>query len=99
MHIEYRRGHSTCGVSPAKAHCAAAVLPAIHSPQRTLSIRQVLAVQVLIFMGQMQSRIDSLKDFHLQWKIEYKSGFIGNNYKKVVYLGKEVCDTPACSLV
>ena len=40
-----------------------------------------------------------LTDFHLQWKIEYKSGFIGNNYKKVVYLGKEVCDTPACSLV
>ena len=23
--------------------------------------------------------VDSLKDFHLQWKIEYKSGFIGNN--------------------
>ena len=94
MHIGYRRGHSTCGVSPAKAHCAAAVLPAIRSPQRTLSIRQVLAVQVLIFMGQssqlwqcrrgVTARIDSLKDFHLQWKIEYKSGFIGNNYKKVV---------------
>ena len=45
------------------------------------------------------ARIDSLNDFHLQWKIEYKSGFIGNNYKKVVYLGKEVYDTPACSLV
>ena len=57
VHIEYRRGHSTCGVSPAKAHCAAAVLPAIRSPQRTLSIRQVLAVQVLIFMGQTQSAV------------------------------------------
>ena len=42
---------------------------------------------------------DSHTDFHLQWKIEYKSGFIGNNCKKVVYLGKEVYDTPACSLV
>ena len=109
VHIEYHRGHSTCGVSPVKAHCAAAVLPVVRSPQRMLSIWQALAVQVLIFMGQMQqlwqcrrgvtARIDSLKDFHLQWKIEYKSGFIGNNYKKVVYLGKEVYDTPACSLV
>ena len=48
------------------------------------------------------TRIDSLKNFHLKWKIEHKSGFIGNNYKKVVYLGKEVYDnndTPACSLV
>ena len=91
-------------------HCASAVLSVIRSPQRTLSIWQVLAVQVLIFMGQMQSavavyrrganaRIDSLKDFHLQWKIEYKSGFIGNNHEKVVYLGKEVYDIPACSLV
>ena len=47
----------------------------------------------------VNARIDSLTDFHLQWKFEYKSGFIGNNYKKVVYLGKEVYDTPACSLV
>ena len=41
----------------------------------------------------------SFKDFHLQWKIEYESSFIGNNHKKVVYSGKEVYDTPACSLV
>ena len=33
----------------------------------------------------VNAKIDSLKDFHLQWKIEYKSGFIGNNYKKVVF--------------
>ena len=31
----------------------------------------------------VDARIDTLKDFHLQWKIEYKSGFNGNNYKKV----------------
>ena len=57
VHIEYRSGHSTYGVSPAKAHYAAAMLPAVRSPQTTLSIWQVLAVQVLIFMGQMQSAV------------------------------------------
>ena len=54
-------------------------------------------VQVLIYMGQMKpasssirwsvdARCDSHTDFHLQQKIEYKSGFHGNDYKKVVYL-------------
>ena len=54
-------------------------------------------VQVLIYMGQMQpasssiwwsvdARCDSHTDFHLQQKIEYKSGFHGNDCKKVVYL-------------
>ena len=54
-------------------------------------------VHVLIYMGQMQpasssirwsvdARCDSQTDFHLQQKIEYKSGFHGNDYKKVVYL-------------
>ena len=54
-------------------------------------------VQVLIYMGQMQpasssvgwsvdARCDSQTDFHLQQKIEYKSGFHENGYKKVVYL-------------
>ena len=54
-------------------------------------------VQVLIYMGQMQpasssvgwsvdARCDSHTDFHLQQKIEYKSGFNRNDYKKVVYL-------------
>ena len=55
VHIGYRRPDSTCGVSPTPAHCASAVLPVIHSPQRTLPIWQVLAVQVLIFLGQMLS--------------------------------------------
>ena len=51
-------------------------------------------VQVLIYMGQMQpasssiwwsvdARCDSHTDFHLQQKIEYKSGFHGNDYKKL----------------
>ena len=47
----------------------------------------------------MLTQEETHTDFHLQWKIEYKSGFIGNNYKKVVYLGKEVYETPTFSLV
>ena len=34
----------------------------------------------------VNTRRNSLTDFHLQWKIEYKIGFIWNNYKKVGYL-------------
>ena len=37
--------------------------------------------------GRVDARLDSQTDFHLQQKIEYKSGFNGNDYKKVVYLG------------
>ena len=57
VHIEHRRSHSTCGAAPAMPHCASSVLPVVHSPQRMLSIWQVLAVQVLISMGQMQSAV------------------------------------------
>ena len=50
-------------------------------------------VQVLIYMGQMQpasssirwsvdARCDSHTDFHLQQKIEYKSGFHGNDLQE-----------------
>ena len=67
-------------------------------PSRSLSL-WVKCSQLWQCRRGVNTRIDSLKDFHLQRKIEYKSGFIGNNYKKVVYLGKEVYDTPACSLV
>ena len=34
----------------------------------------------------VNTRRDSLTDFYFQWKIEYKSGVIGNNSKKVVYI-------------
>ena len=57
VHIDYRCGDSTCGVVPAMAHCAAALLPAVRYLQRTLSIWQLMAVQVLIFMGQMKSAV------------------------------------------
>ena len=49
--------------------------------------------------GDVNTRRDSLTDFHMQRKIEYKSSFIGNDYKKVVYIGREVYDTPASSLI
>ena len=106
VHIEYRRGHSTCGAAPVMPHFPAAVLPAVRSPQRTLSIWPCRSLSLWVKCSQLwlcrrgvNARIDIFKDFHLQWKIEYKSGFIGNSYKKVVYLGKVVYDTPACSLV
>ena len=35
----------------------------------------------------VDARCDSHTDFHLQQKIECKSGFDGNDYKKVVYSG------------
>ena len=47
----------------------------------------------------VNTRIDSLKDFHLHWKIKYKSSFNGNDNIKVGYLGKEVYTTSACCLV
>ena len=56
-HIEYRCRHSSCEAAPVMPQCASAVLPPVRSPQRTLSIWQVLAEQVLIFMGQMQSAV------------------------------------------
>ena len=61
-------------------------------------------VQVFISIGQMQSALgggvtQEETEFHLQRTSEYKSGFIGNDYKKVGYLGKEVYNTSACSLV
>ena len=42
---------------------------------------------------------DSLTDFPLQKKTECKSSFNGNVFIEVGYLGKEVYDTPACSLI
>ena len=103
MNRAYSSGDSTSGVPATVTGCASC-----HS----LSLENVIhlavtGVQVLIYTGQLQSAVcgavntrrDSLTDFHLQQKIEYKSDFIGNDYKKVVYLGKGVYDTPACNLL
>ena len=105
MHIEYCRGHSTYGAAPAMPHCASC---RSLSPENAIYLAGTGRAGPYLYGKCSQlwqcrrgvnARIDSLKDFQLQWKIEYKSGFIGNNYKKVVYLGKEVYDTPDCSLV
>ena len=81
-------GRSHTGYSRASCHS--------HSLENVTHLAGT-GVQVLIYMGQMQpasssvgwsvdARCDSHTDFHLQQKIEYKSGFNRNDYKKVVYL-------------
>ena len=49
--------------------------------------------------GGVNARSDSFSDFHSLKKIEYKSSFIGNDYQTVEYLGKEVYNTTAYSLI
>ena len=81
-------GRSHTGYSRASCHS--------HSLENATHLAGT-GMQVLIYMGQMQpasssvgwsvdARCDSHTDFHLQQKIEYKSGFNRNDYKKVVYL-------------
>ena len=90
----YRPGDVTCGVPRTVTGYASC-----HSlsPENATHLAGT-GVQVLIYMGQMRpasssvggsvdARLDSHTDFHLQRKIEYKSGFNENDYKKVVYLG------------
>ena len=83
--------------SPQDCNRLEAMHPVIRSPQRTLPHLAGTGVQVLIYMGQMRpasssvggsvdASLDSHTDFHLQQKIEYISGFNGNDYKKVVKL-------------
>ena len=98
VHIDYRCGDTTCGVVPAMAHCAAAMhFLSLALPENAIYLAgtgragpYLYGSNAVSCAGQcrrgVNTRIDSLKDFHLQWKIEYKSGFIGNNYKKVIYL-------------
>ena len=94
MHIDYRPWDSTCGVPRTVTGYASC-----HSlsPENATHLAGT-GVQVLIYMGQMRpasssvggsvdARLDTHTDFHLQQKIEYKSGFNGNDLKKVVYLG------------
>ena len=42
--------------------------------------------------GSVDAILDSHTDFHLQQKIEYKSGFNGNDYKKVVQVNLDMTD-------
>ena len=88
----YRPGDYTCGVPRTVTGYASC-----HSlsPENATHLAGT-GVQVLIYMGQMRpasssvggsvdARLDSHTDFLLQQKIEYKSDFNGNDYKK--YLG------------
>ena len=92
-HNAYRPGDYTCGVPRTVTGYASC-----HSlsPENATHLAGT-GVQVLIYMGQMRpassrvggsvdARLDNHTDFHLQQKIEYKSGFNGNDYKIVVYL-------------
>ena len=78
VHIEYRRGRSTCGVSPAKAHCAAAMLPAVALPRERYLFDRYLPCSSLSLWVKcshlwqcrrgVTARIDSLKgQFHHEW--------------------------------
>ena len=73
----YRPGDYTCGVPRTVTGYASC-----HSlsPENATHLAGT-GVQILIYMGQMRPA-DSHTDFHLQQKIEYKSGFNGNDYKK-----------------
>ena len=92
-HTAYRPGDYTCGVPSTVTGYASC-----HSLSENATHLAGTGMQVLIYMGQMRpasssvggsvdARLDSHTDFHLQQKIEYKSGCNGNDYKKVVYLG------------
>ena len=57
---------------------------------------------VLVIMcigGGVTQEVTALQNFHLLKKIEYKISFIGNDYQTVGYLGKEVYNTTAYSLI
>ena len=80
VHIDYqyRPWDSTCGV-----HCTVTGYASCHSLSPENATHLALAGTGV----QVDARLDSHTDFHLQQKIEYKSGFNGNDYKRVVYLG------------
>ena len=92
MHIDYRCGDSTCGVASAMAHCAVAVLPVVRTPQRRyLSGRYWLCRSLSLWV-----KCSQLSQCRRGVNTSIDSGKLSI---KVVYLGKEVYDTPACSLV
>ena len=87
MHKGYRRPDSTCGVSPTLAHCFRCASCRSHSPENAIYLAGTgragpnlygsNAVSCGSEGGRLTQEKTVFKDFHLQWKIEYKSGFIG----------------------
>ena len=65
----------------------------------TLALAGSDVLVVMFIGGGVNARSDSFSDFHSLKKIEYKSSFIGNDYQTVGYLGKEVYNTTAHSLI
>ena len=82
-HTAYRPGDYTCGVPRTVRGYASCHLLSPENACRSLSMRPASSS----VEGSVDARLDSHTDFHLQQKIEYKSGFNGNDYKEVVYLG------------
>ena len=75
------------------------MLPGQFPPSGTLPLAGLDALVVMCIRGGVNARSDSFTDFHSLKKIEYKSSFIGNDYQTVGYLGKEVYNTTAYSLI
>ena len=68
-------------------------------PSGTLPLAGPDILVVMCIGGGVNTRSDSFTDLHSLTKIEYKSSFIGNDYQTVGYLGKEVFNTTAYSLI
>ena len=68
-------------------------------PSGTLPLSGPDVLVVMCIGGGVNAKSDSFSDFHSLKKIEYKRSFIGNDYQTVGYLGKEVYNTTAYSLI
>ena len=68
-------------------------------PSGTMPLAGPDVLVVMCIGGGVNARSDSFSDFHSLKKIEYKSSFIGNDYQTVAYLGKEVYNMMAYSLI
>ena len=75
------------------------MLPGQVPPSGTMPLAGPDALVVMCIRGGANARSGSFSDLHSLKKIEYKSSFIGNDYQTVGYLGKEVYNTTAYSLI
>ena len=102
VHIAFRRHHYTSWVATRAAGCASSKFL---SWECYASVRCRRAGCYLYRSNSVSrlsgcyTRSDSLTDFHSLKYIRCNSSFIGNDYQKVGYLGKEVHNTPAYSLI
>ena len=73
--------------------------PASSSPGNAMPLAGPDVMVVMCIRGGIYTGSVSFTEFHSLKKIEYKSSFIGNDYQTVGYLGKEVYNTTAYSLI